>query len=115
MVHTRTLYAISLVAAFALMTTGSAQAAINVANTNDSGPGSLRQAISDAPPGETITVPAGTYTLTSDELTIEKSLTISGNSASDTIVRSGGAVPRLRRRRDRKQRDDQRRHDPRRP
>ena len=59
-------------------------------NTNDAGPGSIRQAIADAPPGETIVVPAGTYTLTSDELTIEKSLTISGHAPADTIIRSGG-------------------------
>ena len=42
-----------------------AQAAIAVVNTNDSGPGSLRQALIEAPPGETIALPAGTYTLTS--------------------------------------------------
>jgi hypothetical protein len=74
-----------------LVPAGSAQAAINVANTNDSGPGSLRQAIADAPAGETIVVPAGTYTLTSAQLTIEKSLTVSGNGSAGTIIRSGGA------------------------
>ena len=52
-------------------------------NTNDSGPGSLRQAIVDAGPGEGIAVPAGTYTLTTGELTIAKSLTITG-SHNDT-------------------------------
>ncbi len=88
--HARMLNAVALIAAVALVPASSAQAAINVANANDSGPGSLRQAISDAPPGETIVVPAGTYTLTSDELEIEKSLTISGHSANDTIIRSGG-------------------------
>ena len=36
-------------------------------------------------------MPAGTYTLTSDELTIEKSLTIAGHAAADTIIRAGGA------------------------
>ena len=62
--------------------------AITVANTNDEGPGSLRQAIEDAGSGETIVVPAGTYTL-ANELSINKSLTISGNSAVDTIIRAG--------------------------
>jgi putative cofactor-binding repeat protein len=74
----------------ALVSAGSASAAITVSSTNDAGPGSIRQAIGDAPPGETIVVPAGTYTLTSDELTIEKTLTISGHAAGDTVIRSGG-------------------------
>jgi hypothetical protein len=79
-----------LAAVIALMPVGTAEAAITVSNGNDAGPGSIRQAIADAPPGETIIVPAGTYTLTSDQLVIEKSLTITGHAPSDTIVRSGG-------------------------
>jgi len=89
-VHARTLHAFALVIVIALVPAGTASAAITVSNANDSGAGSIRQAISDAPPGETIVVPAGTYTLTSDELTIEKSLTISGHASGDTIIRSGG-------------------------
>ena len=88
--HARTLHAFGLAAIIALIPAGTASAAIAVSNTNDAGPGSIRQAIADAPPGETIVVPAGTYTLTSDELTIEKSLTISGHAPADTIIRSGG-------------------------
>lgn len=64
---------------------------ITVANTNDHGPGSLRQAIIDVTPGGTILVPAGTYTLTTAELALTKSVTISGAGASNTIVSSGGA------------------------
>ena len=64
--------------------------AATVANTNDAGPGSLRQAILDATIGETISVPAGTYTLTSGELVIEKELTIAGAGAAVTTIRSGG-------------------------
>jgi hypothetical protein len=64
------------------------QGAITVANTNDEGPGSLRQAIEDSGPGETIIVPAGIYTLAS-ELSIDKSLTVSGHAAADTIIRAG--------------------------
>jgi hypothetical protein len=90
-VHARMLYAVALIVAAVLVPAGSAQAAITVANTKDSGPGSLRQAIAGAPPGETIVVPAGTYTLTSAELKIEKSLSISGNGSAGTIIRSGGA------------------------
>jgi hypothetical protein len=55
---------------------------ITVANTNDSGAGSLRQAIVDAVSGDTIVVPPGSYTLTTGELTIAKSLTISGAGAA---------------------------------
>jgi hypothetical protein len=84
-------HAVALVAVLTLIPATGAQAAITVANTNDSGGGSLREAIAGAPPGETIEVPAGTYTLTSDELTVEKSLTISGHGSADTIIRSGGA------------------------
>jgi hypothetical protein len=81
---------IATAAALLLVPAATAQAAITVSNSNDSGSGSLRQAISDAAPGETILVPAGTYTLSSDELTIEKSLTIAGHGAADTTVSSGG-------------------------
>ncbi len=56
---------LALASAALLLPATSAQAAITVTNTADSGPGSLRQAIADAPPGDTIVVPAGTYTLTS--------------------------------------------------
>jgi hypothetical protein len=85
----------TLAAALALATcslwTAVAGATITVTNESDSGPGSLREAISDASAGETIAVPAGTYTLTSGELVIAKSLTIAGSGAGSTIVRAGGA------------------------
>jgi hypothetical protein len=74
-----------------LVAVSAAQATIIVANNNDSGIGSLRQAIVDAASGETIVVPPNTYTLTSGELAIAKSVTISGHGAADTIVRAGGA------------------------
>lgn len=67
---------------------------IRVANTNDNGLGSLRQAIVDAGSGDTIVVPAGTYTLTTGELAIAKSLTISGAGAAKTII-SNGATYRV--------------------
>ncbi len=78
--------------AAALLAPGIASAGmITVANTNDSGPGSLRQAIADATAGDTIVVPSGTYTLTSGELAITKSLTISGAGATTTIISNGAA------------------------
>src|SRR6478672_11491327 len=86
--------ALSLAAAglLVLALAGQAQAAITVSNQNDSGPGSLRESVATAPPGETIVLPAGTYTLTSGPLSIkEKSVTIAGHTAADTIIRAGGA------------------------
>ncbi|HUU64075.1 MAG TPA: right-handed parallel beta-helix repeat-containing protein [Dehalococcoidia bacterium] len=83
--------AISMVAALALVFSlatviipaSPAQALnIEVMNTNDSGLGSLRQAIADSITGGTInfsdTLTGSTITLTSGQLTIDKSLTITG-------------------------------------
>lgn len=63
---------------------------ITVTDNNDSGPGSLRQAIASAATGDTIIVPANTYTLTSGQLAIAKSLTITGAGADKTFVDGGG-------------------------
>jgi hypothetical protein len=65
--------------------------AATVTNTNDSGPGSLRQAIADATGGETISIPAGTYDLAS-VLTVNKSLTFNGAGARSVILDGGGAT-----------------------
>src|SRR5882757_2783225 len=52
---------------------------ITVTNSNDSGPGSLRQALADVNDGDTINFAVtGTIGLTSGELVIDKSVTISG-------------------------------------
>ena len=52
---------------------------ITVTSTNDSGPGSLRQALADANDGDTIIFAVtGTIGLTSDELFINNNITISG-------------------------------------
>ncbi|HMZ23079.1 MAG TPA: FG-GAP repeat protein, partial [Blastocatellia bacterium] len=60
-----------------------------VTNGNDNGAGSLRQIIADACPNSTITFQPGvtTVTLTSDELVINKNLTIDGGSGV-TVTRS---------------------------
>ncbi|MGI8436491.1 MAG: choice-of-anchor Q domain-containing protein [Chthoniobacterales bacterium] len=78
--------------------TGLLAATITVANTNDSGAGSLRQAITDAAAGDTITFAAGvtgTITLTSGELLISQSaLTIQGPGANVLAV-SGNDASRV--------------------
>jgi hypothetical protein len=63
-------------------------ATIVVTNGGDGGPGSLRQAVTDAAPGDTITFfGVGVVTLTSGELFIEKSLTLEAPSSSSLTVR----------------------------
>ncbi|HNC44515.1 MAG TPA: hypothetical protein PLU80_10130, partial [Acidobacteriota bacterium] len=63
-----------------------------VTNGNDSGTGSLRQAIVDVCSGGTITFQAGvtTVTLTSGELLVNKSLTIDGGASGVTVTRGSG-------------------------
>jgi predicted outer membrane repeat protein len=63
---------------------------ITVTNGNDSGSGSLRQALADANDGDTINFDAsvGTVTLTTAELAIDKSLTLSGAPQMVTVARS---------------------------
>ena len=71
---------------------------ITVLNTNDAGPGSLRQAIVDLCPGGTITftnsLSGSTIGLTSGELEIDKSLTILGLGATNLAV-SGNNLSRV--------------------
>ena len=63
-------------------------ATITVTNTNDGGPGSLRQALADANDGDTIGFAVtGTISLTSGELVIDKNITISGPGSNSLTVR----------------------------
>src|SRR5262245_48532598 len=63
---------------------------ITVTNTNDSGPGSLRQAIGDASSGDTIKFDTGlngqTITLTSGRIAIETSVTIAGPGPTNLTI-----------------------------
>ena len=60
---------------------------ITVTNTNDSGPGSLRQALADANDGDTIAFAVtGAIRLTSGELVIDKSITITGPGSDQLSV-----------------------------
>jgi hypothetical protein len=86
---TRLSLILAIAVLLALAAAGPAAAA-TVSNTNDSGPGSLRQAIAEAGEGETISVPAGTYSLSSEPLEVKKSLTLAGAGSSATIIRSVG-------------------------
>jgi hypothetical protein len=67
-------------------------ATITVTNTNDSGPGSLRQALADANDGDTInfdvSLKGQTIALTSGELVIDKSITITGPGSDQLAVRT---------------------------
>jgi hypothetical protein len=68
---------------------------ITVTNTNDSGAGSLRQALADASDGDTITFAVtGAIQLTSGELVIDNSITISGPGA-DSLALSGDFQTRI--------------------
>ena len=62
---------------------------IVVTNTNDSGPGSLRDALASANDGDTIdaTGVSGTILLTSGELQINQNVTINGPGAGNPAVR----------------------------
>src|SRR5882724_3488863 len=78
-----------VIGALLLSATDVPAATITVTNGNDSGSGSLRHAISfDASPGDTINfAPSVTaVTLTSDELVIDKNLTITGPGADRLTV-----------------------------
>ena len=63
---------------------------ITITNTNDSGPGSLRQSLADANDGDTInfdvSLKGQTIALTSDELVIDKSITITGPGSDQLAV-----------------------------
>ena len=72
-------------------------ATLVVTSTADSGPGTLRDAINSAAPGDTITfsLPANSViTLTSGQLQIDKNLTINGPGANLLTVKRSAAFAR---------------------
>ena len=80
-------------ALLALLVVPNSALALTVTSSADSGAGTLRQAILDAAAGDTIDFAAGIspITLTSAELLINKSLTISGPGANLLTVRRSTA------------------------
>jgi hypothetical protein len=78
-------------AVIALALLVSAQAAsgadrITVTTTDDSGPGSLRQAIADANPGDTIKIPPGRFKLSTGQLLVDVRVRIKGAGARKTVI-----------------------------
>ena len=83
----------------AMASVQSARAAIiTVTNTNDSGAGSLRQALADAVDGDTINFNSSlngeTITLTSGQLVVDRSVAINGPGAPNLAV-NGNAADRV--------------------
>jgi hypothetical protein len=91
-------FALLLAGATLLSTSAASAATITVINTNDSGPGSLRQALVDANDGDTINFDSSlkgqTITLTSGQLNVDKNVTISGPGAKHLAV-DGNAQSRV--------------------
>ena len=94
LIHTAALIAFGL----ALIGHSAVAATLTVANTNDNGAGSLRQAIAAAAQMNDVIVFApgvtGTVTLTSGELFFTKSLTINGPGATNLTI-SGNNTSRV--------------------
>jgi len=68
-------------------------ATLTATNTNDSGPGSLRQALTDANDGDTIQFAVtGTISLTIGELLVHKNVAISGPGTAILAVHGNARV-----------------------
>src|SRR5438874_4005714 len=81
--------------ALCLVALSTQAATITVTNTNDSGGGSLRQAIADAHNGDIVRFGiTGTITLATDELLVDKSVTING-PGSDNLTVTGSGFSRV--------------------
>jgi hypothetical protein len=80
-----------VVVAIVLRVGASAQAAtVAVTNGNDSGSGSLRAAVAAANPGDVVKVPTLTVFLTSGQIVVNNSVTITGAGARQTTISGTG-------------------------
>ena len=90
------LFLIALLGAAAVGVPNLRGATITVTNTNDSGAGSLRQALTDASDGDAIDFAAAlngqTIALTTDQLQVTKNVTISGPGADQLTIQASTAV-----------------------
>ncbi|MGC1322764.1 MAG: choice-of-anchor Q domain-containing protein [Candidatus Udaeobacter sp.] len=87
-----TIFAVAVLL-LAAMTMSVHAATITVTNTNDSGPGSLRQALTNANNGDRINFEVtGAIMLTSDELVVSKSITISGPGADQLSINASNTM-----------------------
>lgn len=83
---------VCLAVVFLAMAPGAAHAkTLKVRNGADAGPGSLRQALAVAGNGDVIKVGRRTVKLTSGQLLIDRAVTIRGEGARRSIVRSNGS------------------------
>jgi hypothetical protein len=97
LLKTRILFLFTLLCAAIATMQSVHPATITVMNTNDSGAGSLRQALADANDGDTINFDVavtGTITLTSGQLLVNDNVTVSGPGANVLAV-SGNAASRV--------------------
>ncbi|MFL6501650.1 MAG: choice-of-anchor Q domain-containing protein [Candidatus Udaeobacter sp.] len=85
----------SFFSALCLIALSTQAATITVTNTNDSGAGSLRQAVADVVNGDTIDFGVtGTITLMTGELLVNKNITLNG-PGSDHLIVDGNHVSRV--------------------
>ncbi|MGE5214980.1 MAG: hypothetical protein ACM3NN_14970, partial [Nitrospirota bacterium] len=96
MKRVRIILLIALLGAAAVGLPGVRGATITVTNTNDNGPGSLRQALADAVNGDTVNFDSSLngqiITLTSSQLLVNKSITIAGPGGNQLWLRRSDAL-----------------------
>ena len=90
-------FLVSVTSALFLSAAAAQATTLTVTSANDSGAGTLRQAILDASPGDTINFAPGiiTINLTSGELLINKDVTINGPGANVLTVRNAQGESRI--------------------